>query len=112
MVRVTFECFTVDTVPLLSNASGTFKPGAATRRTASSSHWTGVKIGKQQAQVLPWSNVDNMDYSNYLQRLRMNRLIHFSAVISAQLVLVRVARVPNKLGPWWAGRAGPAVLCW
>ena len=82
MVRVTFERVAVDTVPLLSNASGTFKPGAATRRTASS-HWTGVKIGKQQAQVLPWSHVDNMDYSNYLQRLRMNRLIHFSAVISA-----------------------------
>ena len=83
MVRVTFECVAVDTASLLSNASGTFKPGAATRRTASS-HWTGVKIGKQQAQVLPWSQVDdNKDYSNYLQRLRMNRLIHFSAVISA-----------------------------
>ena len=82
MERVTFERVAVDTVSLLSNASGTFKPGAATRRTASS-HWTldRGEIGKQQAQVLPWSHVDNMDYSNYLQRLRMNRLIHFSTVI-------------------------------
>ena len=39
MVRVTFERVAVDTASLLSNASGTFKPGAATRRTASS-HWT------------------------------------------------------------------------
>ena len=40
----------------------------------------------------------------------MNRLIHFSVVISPGLV--RVARVPNKLGPpgWVLGGPGRAVL--
>ena len=42
----------------------------------------------------------------------MNRLIHFSVVISPGLVLVRVPRVPNKLGPpgWVLGGPGRAVL--